>query len=170
MDPGTFVATCAAVIALLSLVVTILQVRATQAHNRKSVRPVLQIGNTFHLGEQAGLLLSNVGLGPARIVSSRLQVDDRVLGEFCKDSIDQARAELQGQRRPRATTFQSGAFLAVDYLRFLLSVDDYDPASDAEFAHLVRDRLTLEFVYESLYGGERFVLRYPARERDTRPT
>jgi hypothetical protein len=54
---------CAAVIALLSLVVTIVQVRATRTHNRKSVRPVLQIGDTFHRGEQAGLLLSNVGLG-----------------------------------------------------------------------------------------------------------
>lgn len=63
MEPGTFVAMCAAVIALLSLVVTIVQVRATRTHNRKSVRPVLQIGDTFHRGEQAGLLLSNVGLG-----------------------------------------------------------------------------------------------------------
>jgi hypothetical protein len=62
VEPGTFVAMCAAVIALLSLVVTIVQVRATRTHNRKSVRPVLQIGDTFHRGEQAGLL-SNVGLG-----------------------------------------------------------------------------------------------------------
>jgi hypothetical protein len=63
-----------------------------------------------------------------------------VLGEFGEDSINQVRADLQQrqQRRPRATTFRSGAFLAVDYLRFLLSVDDYDPDSDAEFAHLLR--------------------------------
>lgn len=168
MDPGIFVATCAAVIALLSLVVTVVQVRATQTHNRKSVRPVLQMDTSFHPGGEAGLLLSNVGLGPARIVSSRLQVDDRVPGEFGEDSINQVRADLR--RRPRATTFRSGAFLAVDYLRFLLSVDDYDPDGDAEFAHLARDRLTLEFVYESLYGGEQFVLRYPERERDTRPS
>lgn len=69
-----------------------------------------------------------------------------MLGEFGEDSINQVRADLQQrqQRRPRATTFRSGAFLAVDYLRFLLSVDDYDPDSDAEFAHLLRDRLTLE--------------------------
>lgn len=63
MEPGTFVATCAVVIAMLSLVVTIVQARVTQIHNRKSVRPVLQIGDTFHRGEQAGLLLSNVGPG-----------------------------------------------------------------------------------------------------------
>lgn len=77
-------ATCAAVIALLSLVVTIAQVRATQTHNRKSVRPVLQMDTSFHPGGQAGLLLSNVGLGPARIVSSRLQVDERVLGSSAR--------------------------------------------------------------------------------------
>ena len=150
MDSGTFVATCAAVIALLSLVVTIVQVRATHTHNRKSVRPVLQMADTFHAGEQAGLLLSNVGLGPARIVSSWLLVDGRLFGQFGEDTINQVRAELQQrqQRRPRATTFRPGAVLAVDYLRFLLSVDDYDPGSDAEFAHLLRDRLTLEFVYE----------------------
>jgi hypothetical protein len=44
--------------------------------------------------------LNNVGLGPARIVSSRLQVDDRVLGEFGEDSINQVRAELQQRRLP----------------------------------------------------------------------
>jgi hypothetical protein len=95
-----------------------------------------------------------------------------VLGEFGEDSINQVRADLQQrqQRRPRATTFRSGAFLAVDYLRFLLSVDDYDPDSDAEFAHLLRTGSRSKFIYESLYGGERLVLRYPERERNARPT
>ncbi len=73
-------------------------------------------------------------------MSSRLHVDDRVLGEFGEDSINQVRAELE-QRRPPAT-FRSGVFLAVDCLGFLLSVDYYDPDSDAEFAHLLRNRLT----------------------------
>lgn len=45
--------TCAVVIALLSLVVTIVEEQVTQTDNRKSVRPVLQIGDTFHPGEQA---------------------------------------------------------------------------------------------------------------------
>jgi hypothetical protein len=88
------VATCAAVIALLSLVVTIVQVRAIRTHNRKFARPALQMGVTFHRGEPAGLLVSNVGLGPVSIVSSRLQVDDSVLGEFGEDTINQVRTGL----------------------------------------------------------------------------
>lgn len=51
--------------------------------------PSFRSATPFHPGEQAGLLLSNVGLGPARIVSSRLQVDDCVLGEFGEASIKQ---------------------------------------------------------------------------------
>lgn len=94
--------------------------------------------------------LTNVGLGPARIVTSRVELDDRELGEFNEETINEVRDSLRN-RRPHATTFRSGAVLTADYDRLLLSVDAYDPEADAELAHLLRDRLTIEFVYESLY-------------------
>ena len=47
MDPATIVAASATVIALLSLVVTIVQTRVTRMHNRKSVPHA--VGSRFDL-------------------------------------------------------------------------------------------------------------------------
>jgi hypothetical protein len=148
LDPATVVAVCATIIALASLVVTIAQVRATHTHNRKSVRPVLQMGTSFGVGEQAGLGLRNVGLGPARIVRSSVRVRGKDFGEFSRESIDKVRATLR--ERPRVSTFQSGAYLGADYDGALLYVDNYDSDEHAELRHLVEDELEIEFVYESI--------------------
>jgi hypothetical protein len=161
LDPATVVAICATIIALASLVLTIVQVRATHDHNRKSVLPVLQMGTSFGVGEPAGLALTNVGLGPARIVSSSVRVGSQDFGEFSKESIDKVRATLK--QRPRASTFRNGAYLAADCRVALLYVDNYDPDEHAELRHLLHDELEIEFVYESIYGHEGFVVRHPQR-------
>jgi hypothetical protein len=108
------------------------QARATRLHNRRSVKPVLQFGTTFKQGSEAGLGLSNVGLGPAWIRSSSVSLDGNVIGAFGKPSIDKVRSELVG-RRPSARTFTDGSFLARDLNGPLLSLDDFDKVKDEEF-------------------------------------
>jgi hypothetical protein len=139
------------------------QARATRLHNRRSVRPVLQFGTGFRQGSRAGLGLQNVGLGPAAIRSSSVILDGKVVGPFGKPSIDVVRAGLTG-RRPSASTFADGAFLARDFSDYLLSLEDFDKVKDQEFATLIDQRLRIELVYDSLYGGEAFTVSWTGRE------
>lgn len=142
---------------------SLFQARATRLHNRRSVRPVLQFRTGFRQGSRAGLSLVNVGLGPAEIRSSSVILDGKVIGPFGKPSIDVVRAELTG-RRPSASTFTNRAFLARDYSEYLLSLEDFDKVDDQEFAALINERLRIELVYDSLYGGEGFTVSWPRRE------
>jgi hypothetical protein len=76
------IAECAAVIALLALIVSIEQMRASRMHSRKSVRPVLQFRSGYVKPGLVGLSLQNVGLGPAVIVRSRVWLDGSDVGSF----------------------------------------------------------------------------------------
>ena len=158
VDANTVVSTVAAVIALAALAFTIQQTRLTRAHNRLSVQPVLDLGETYRSGERAGLRLRNVGLGPARIVSGEMWLDGhRRQEEFGKPVTDAVRDELGNeQRRPSATTFSPGAVLAADHDAFLLSVNPYDPVVDHAFVDLI-GRLRIVIVHASLYGEEHVV-------------
>jgi len=76
MDASTVVAACATVIAVVSLVVSVSEARATRRHYLLSVRPLLELQTSFRRGDRAGLRLMNVGLGPAVITKTLLTVDD----------------------------------------------------------------------------------------------
>ena len=166
LDADTYVAILAATIAAIALWVGYRQMQLTHAHNRKSVQPVLQLRSSFGQGKQAGLRLTNVGLGPAKIVDSNFRVKTdagalyRDLGQYGKKAVDEARAEL-GTPRPRATTFGSGAYLANDYDEFLFSIEPYDGDTHRRFAAFITDKLQLTLTYESVYGGERWTATWP---------
>ena len=153
MDANVVVSAVAAVIALAALGLTVQQTRLTRAHNRLSVQPVLVFGETYRVGERAGLQMRNVGLGPARIVSGEIWLEGRKREEpFGRPVIDALRDPLgPGQRRPSATTFSPGAVLSADYDEFLLGLHAYDPAQDAEFVELLGS-VRIRLVYASLYG------------------
>ncbi len=159
MGTDTVIAVCGVVIAIASLAVSAYVAWATREHNRLSVRPLLGLTVIFPVDGAAGLRLSNSGLGPARIISSRLTVDGTLLGEFTRTNVDALRDGLAV--RPHATTLGGQPFLDTDYQQFLLSVDSYDPAQHHEFRDLILRRLRLEIRYESIYGGEGFAAVFP---------
>ncbi|WP_229909698.1 hypothetical protein [Streptomyces flavofungini] len=148
------VALCAVVIAVASLVVSVYEARVARQHNRQSVRPLLQLHRTWQQGRRAGILLTNVGLGPAVIVRTTVTVDGELIGSWDKATADNVRDRLPA--RPSAVTFSADEVIAISYEQFLLSVASYDPQADAGFEELANRRLTLEIRYESLYGGENF--------------
>jgi hypothetical protein len=156
VDANTVIALAATVIALASVVVSVTEARAARAHNRRSVRPILQVRRGFLPGGTAGLRITNVGLGPAAVTNTELWLDGVLLGEVDKAGLDRVREHLGGER-PHAVSFRTGAFLATDYDEYLLSVPDYDPDRHADFAHLLRDRMRIRITYDSLLGGEGFV-------------
>src|SRR5215469_2716720 len=151
MDASVVVAICATVIAVLSLIVSVSEARATRQHNRISVRPFLELRIGLPQDRKAGLQLINAGLGPAAITRTVLTLDGESLGEFSEASVNVLRSKLSV--RPAAVTFRK-TILATDYDQFLLSIEPFDRIEHAEFADLLRHRLGLEIHYESLYGGE----------------
>jgi hypothetical protein len=153
MNASVVVAICATFIAVLSLVVSVYEARATRRHNRISVRPFLELRVGLSQGDTAGLQLINAGLGPAAITRTMLTLDGEPLGEFSEVSVNVLRSKLAV--RPAAVTFRK-TILATDYDQFLLSVEPFDRTEHAEFADLLRHRLGIEIHYESLYGGERY--------------
>ncbi len=168
MDANTVIAICGVIIAVASLVLSARVARATQKHNRLSVRPLLGLTTVFTVGATAGLQLTNSGLGPARIISSQLTYDGTQFGEFNQRNVDAFRDRLAV--RPHAATLGGQPFLDTDYQEFLLRVDEYDPDEDRAFRQLIETKLRLEIQYESIYGGEGFTVVYPNPRRALAPT
>lgn len=167
MEAETVVAACAVVIAVVSLAVSVYEVRATRQHNRHSVRPILQLQRGMSKGHKAGIKLINSGLGPAVVVSTTLTVDGEVIGAWNKAGADRARDGLVAW--PYAVTFSETQTVATGYEEFLLSVDPYEPQAHAEFIDLITRRLHLEIRYESLYGGENFHVTLRPRTQGSSP-
>jgi hypothetical protein len=107
----------------------------------------------------AELVLSNIGLGPAVLVSTRLFLDDELIGGIDEDSVNRLRAKLKA--RPSASTFLPGEAIGKDVSVTLLSLPNYDREKNPEFAELIRSRLKIEIVYDSFYGGEHFRSSWP---------
>ena len=165
MDANTVIAGCGVVIAVGSLGLSAYVAWATRNHNRLSVRPLLGLTATFPVGATAGLRLTNSGLGPARIISSKLMSGGKQFGEFNKPHVDDFRRSLTV--RPHAATLGGQPFLDTDYQQFLLFIDPYDPSEHHEFRQLIETNLRLEIHYESIYGGEGFMLVYPNPQRES---
>jgi hypothetical protein len=94
MDANTVVAICAAVIAVMSLAVSVYEGSKTRRHYYLSVRPVLQVDFSTFPGRIAGIRLVNVGLGPADITETILWWRGERLGEFSKFNVDKIREQL----------------------------------------------------------------------------
>jgi hypothetical protein len=100
------------------------------------------------------------------MTDSRVELDGEYIGEYSEDTVNRVRGDARP--RPSATTFGAGAtgtVLPAGYEDMLLSVDDFDGGLEwhMEFVRLVRDRLSITFRYESLYGGEKLEVKWQRR-------
>jgi hypothetical protein len=159
VDADTVTAVCATAIASASFVVSVQQGRMSRQHNRHSVMPVLQVWNYRRAGGVTGVSLENQGLGPAFVTTSRVWLDQRSLGPWDHDAAAAVRAELR--EVPRVVEMnRSPWILPAGASRFLLSMNNYDEARHGDLWDLVKNRLAMEIVYDSVYGGEAFELGY----------
>jgi hypothetical protein len=171
MNADTVTAICATAVASASFVVTVQQGRASRRHNHQSVRPVLQIWNENRIGGRTGMSLENHGLGPAFVTAARVWLDGVHLGHWGYEAMTALRAELQS--RPRAVEMNRMPWiLPVATSRSLLYVESFDNVRQGDLWDLIENRLAVEFVYESVYGGEDFRVAYrletlPAGTTDT---
>ncbi|WP_049561801.1 hypothetical protein [Nonomuraea sp. SBT364] len=154
MDAQTVIAVSATIIAIASLTVSIYQLRATRLHNRHSVRPLLQLQLRTVPGERSGIVVANIGLGPAIVTRTRAWLDGHDLGAWSRGTSRQARAGMTP--RPRASALFDGTGIPSGDSTFLVGVDAYDPIEHGAFRQLIEQRIEFEIQYESLYGGESY--------------
>ncbi|NRQ34709.1 hypothetical protein HII36_23160 [Nonomuraea sp. NN258] len=155
MSADTVTAICATVIAVISLAVSIYQVRSSQRHNRYALRPLLQIWVAFVPGREAGLKIWNVGLGPAVVTSTEVWLDGQYIGPWTKGTSRLVRTGFTP--RPRAHTLVEGTSIPIGDKAFLIGLDNYTPAEHVAYRELIEDRLDIRIRYKSLYG-EAFVV------------
>jgi len=154
VDADTVTAICAVAIAVASLAVSVTETRATRAHNRQSVRPLLGFECHRWEGGEAGIRLRNSGLGPAIITSTRLIVDGKPVGPWEAYVVNSLRDSLDV--RPVFLSLRVGKSFPVGFDKMILSIGDYYRERDVEFWNLICSRMKIEVEYESLYGDERF--------------
>jgi hypothetical protein len=169
VDANTVIAICSVVIAVASLAVSAYVAWATRRHNRLSVQPVLGFRTTYSAKGTSGLLLINSGLGPARIIESKLTYDGVQFGPFNESNVNKFRSYLKAHDpqsvRPNATTLGGQLVLDTDYQQFLLRIGPCDPSELAKFRQVI-EGLKLEIWYESIYGGEGIKAVHPDPRRE----
>lgn len=158
MKADTLTAICAVLIALGSLAVSYVQVRATREHNMKSVRPILEIrASRAFDGPEIGIKVTNHGLGPALITMTYVWVDGKMLGQWNLDVLRYVLAEMP--KRPSARTLFKGQLVASGEVCYILFIKDRIQNEYDWFWNFVYDRFDIEIHYESIYGGEDYVAR-----------
>jgi hypothetical protein len=172
VDANTVIAICSVVIAVASLAVSAYVAWATRKHNRLSVQPVLGFRTTYSAKGTSGLLLINSGLGPARIIESKLTYDGVQFGPFNESNVNKFRSYLKAHDpqsvRPHATTLGGQLVLDTDYQQFLLRIGPCDLSELAKFRQVI-EGLKLEILYESIYGGEGITAVHPDPRREVTP-
>ncbi len=155
MDVNSITAICAVIIALASLVVTLMEARASRKHNRQSVRPVLQIVRVrLHDDTRTGLKVRNVGLGPAVIVGTTVLLDGNPVGRWDRETF----VHLVGANKPAPffSSLYDKAVIPPGDEQFLIFIDPFKERHHSWFWKLIAYRLTFEVRYESIYGGENY--------------
>jgi hypothetical protein len=169
VDANTVIAICSVVVAVASLAVSAYVAWATRKHNRLSVQPVPGFRTTYSAKGTSGLLLINSGLGPARIIESKLTYDRVQFGPFTESNVNKFRSYLKAHDpqsvRPNATTLGGQFVLDTDYQQFLLRIGPCDRSELAKFRQVI-EGLKLEIWYESIYGGEGMTAVHPDPRRE----
>jgi hypothetical protein len=161
MDTSLVVGVGATLVAFAALVISVHDTRFARVRNPHTMRPVLELSANFDPGRRSGLRLVNRGFGPAVVIATSLTLDDEPIGAFDESTVDRLRDRVTSDR-PAATTLGGRPLVATGHGRHLLSVEDYDPEVHDEFADLVRRRLTVEILYQSLYGGDSYIAAHTA--------
>jgi hypothetical protein len=156
MQAETVIAVAATVVALGSLWVSYSQGKAARVHNRQSLRPILEIRRIRNRPEgHIGLKVINAGLGPAVITDTVVRWDGVVVGQWDRGSWDlMFGADEQYQKY----SLRRGSVVLVGQATFLVRFDSDDPDRLGRFYDRIRNRVVIDIHYESVYGGEKFMV------------
>ncbi|MET8132250.1 MULTISPECIES: hypothetical protein [unclassified Streptomyces] len=105
----------------------------------------------------ARLEVINAGIGPAIVTKTLVVLDGEAIGPW----------DLQTYRRvaqplpfhPKVMTLVEGTALVPGQKSYLLHIDECNGDEPRWFWELISQRMLIEIHYESLYGGEDFIVR-----------
>lgn len=149
------IAYSAAIVAILSLTVALWQGCSSRNHNRLAVRPILMLHSSFdETLKTQGLILQNRGSGPAIVSSAFLYLDDHLIG--CVDLSNWRRLLKDSGFWPKIRTSYEGigkgdAYPAGMDVNMLTLAEDVSLASMSDLKDLIRNHLSLEICYCSMY-------------------
>lgn len=156
MQAETVIAVAATIVALGSLWVSHSQSRAARVHNRQSLRPILQIRRVRNRQEGlTGLKVINAGLGPAVITATVVHWDGVVVGQWAREAWN---LMLDSEEGVQKYALRQGSVVLVGESTFLVRLDTDDPDRLLRFHDGIRYRLAIDIHYESVYGGEGFLV------------
>ncbi|MGW2044276.1 hypothetical protein ACWCPF_03705 [Streptomyces sp. NPDC001858] len=156
MQAETVIAVAATVVALGSLWVGYSQSRAIRVHNRQSLRPILQIRRIRNrLAGHTGFQVVNAGLGPAVVTDTVVRWDGVVVGQWDRGAWN---LMFDDDDRIQKYSLRRGSVVLVGQDTFLVRFDSDDPDSLGRFHDRIRNRVVIDIHYESVYGGEGFVV------------
>ena len=135
------------IIALCSLFLTIDQACLARNQQRLSVRPAIHLDFQFKEGSDAGIILSNRGLGPARIKSLTLTLDGKPQGSWT--AVLRAINALPASGTVTFGRIPNDTVYPVGYEELLIKTDG---ASSASAFRKAFDRMRIEACYCSLYN------------------
>ncbi len=121
--------------------------------------PVLEFVNVRNSGGRSGIIIRNSGLGPAFVTRSKVWIDGVHVGHLGREVVERNRSETRAGIGSLETNYGGTWVLPPGESRFLLSVEDSRDAREAFWGFIV-NRLAMEFAYDSIYGGEGYLLRY----------
>jgi hypothetical protein len=154
MEASDIVAICAAIIAGLSLIVTVQQGILARRHAKLSVMPHLVFDRLTIRGQRMGLKVDNVGPGPAFVKNSLVRLDDKDAGPTYLDTFFQVAKQaglgsetaVWGFRKESREAIRAGATIWFVYVD-----NPVEPQATADALRNATDRIGIVIEYESMY-------------------
>lgn len=156
IKPDTVTAICSTIIATMALLVAVWSSVQVRVHNELSVQPLLDIEFADDSdNESAGFIITNLGLGPARLVSSEIFVDGQAMPDLGYGGVKATLSYLDLDRDEVIFTGLSGDMVIAAGERVALITI----ARPHYYAHIdsvlpMRDSLSLTLKYKSMYNIE----------------
>ena len=157
MKPETIIAIASTVIAGAALVVAVWSGNQTRTHNELSVEPVVNIEFTNHPDEEySGLVITNVGLGPAIIISLSVSLDNREMPDLGYGGIKTALSQLKIDNDwVTISKLNAGAVIKEGETVPLIAVSQkyYNDYINRILA--IKNKINLTVTYQSMYQIEK---------------
>ncbi|MEI5637582.1 MULTISPECIES: hypothetical protein [unclassified Pseudoalteromonas] len=153
MKPETMTAIASTVIAAAALIVAFWSEHLTRKHNELSVEPILKITFANHPEEEySGFLVSNVGLGPAKITSLSVSVDNQLMPDLGYSGVKTALSNLKIDRDwVTITKLNSETVIPAGKTVPLISVSRKNYEDHINSILGIKKRVGLKLMYESMY-------------------
>jgi len=161
-DTSDFIATCAALVALVTFIVSAYQAYLARKHSRLSVKPIVSV-ETCTSDSNIHLTLHNLGLGPAVIKQLNITYKDTTYDVFVEKQLDSLISRIPRESKSKtpviATTLQRDAPIPSNSKESILVVEHHGeaPRELVEMLHELKVFVRYESIYEDNFHADNHI-------------